>query len=116
MPYRPDAHSVSDSLGASWNGIVGRIDLSSTPRVWIDDAQAFPNLQKKSMLIRVRLGNQTGRSGSGTLTAIWPDIGVVPVTWDEKGGSAEVEVPLRDDMKGGQLPNGSARLVSRRLF
>ena len=97
MPYRLDAHSVSDSLGASWNGIVGRIDLSSTPRVWIDDAQAFPNLEKKSMLIRVRLGNQTGRSGSGTLTAIWPDIGVVPVTWDEKGGSAEVEVPLRDD-------------------
>jgi hypothetical protein len=96
MPYRPDAHSVSDSLGASWNGIVGRIDLSSTGRVWIDDAQAFPNLEKKTMLIRVRIGNQTGRSGNATLTAIWPDIGVVPVTWDEKGGTADVEVPLRD--------------------
>jgi beta-galactosidase len=30
MPYRPDAHSVSDSLGASWNGIVGKIQLSTT--------------------------------------------------------------------------------------
>src|SRR6476661_8570863 len=25
LPYRPDAHSVSDSLGASWNGIIGKI-------------------------------------------------------------------------------------------
>jgi beta-galactosidase len=98
MPYRPDAHSVSDSLAASWNGIVGRIDLSTTGRVWIDDVRVFPNLQKRSMLIRVRIGNQTGVSGSATLTAIWPDIGVVPVTWDENGGSGEVEVPLRNDV------------------
>jgi hypothetical protein len=97
MPYRPDAHSVSDSLGASWNGIVGRIELDDTNRVWIDSAQVFPYLARKTLQIRVRIGNQTGLSGSGTLTAIWPDIGVVPVTWDETGGSAEVEVPLRDD-------------------
>lgn len=98
MPYRPDAHSVSDSLGASWNGIVGRIDLSTTGRVWIDEVRAFPNLQKRTMLISVRIGNQTGLSGSGTLTAIWPDIGVVPVSWDENGGAAEIEVPLRNDV------------------
>ncbi|HEX3186122.1 MAG TPA: discoidin domain-containing protein [Pyrinomonadaceae bacterium] len=95
MPYRPDAHSVSDSVGASWNGIVGRIDLNDTNRVWIDNAQVFPNLATKSMLIKVRIGNQTGLSGSGTLTAIWPDINVAPVTWDERGGSVEFEVPLR---------------------
>ncbi len=97
LPYRPDAHSVSDSLGATWNGIVGKIELSDTGRVWIDDAQVFPNLEKKTMLVKVRIGNQTGRSGAGTLTAIWPDIGVVPVNWDENGGTAEVEVLLRDD-------------------
>lgn len=97
LPYRPDAHSVSDSLGASWNGIVGRIDLTTTGRVWIDDAQVFPNVAKRSMLIKVRIGNQTGLSGNGTLTAIWPDIGIVPVSWNEAGGTAEVEVPLRSD-------------------
>src|SRR5690349_10590940 len=98
MAYRPDAHSVSDSLGASWNGIAGRIDLSTTGRIWIDDVRAFPNLQKKTMWVRVRVGNQTGLSGSGTITAIWPDIGVVPINWDENGGLADVEVPLRDDI------------------
>ncbi|HEU4767952.1 MAG TPA: discoidin domain-containing protein [Pyrinomonadaceae bacterium] len=97
MPYRPDAHSVSDSLGASWNGIAGRIELNDTGRVWIDSAQVFPDLDKKSMLIKVRIGNQTGLSGSGTLTAIWPDIGVTHVTWDERGGTAELEVPIRHD-------------------
>jgi len=97
MPYRPDAHSVSDSLGASWNGIVGKIELTDTGRVWIDDVQVFPNLSQSSMLIKVRIGNQTGRSGVATLTAIWPDVGIVPVNWDEDGGSAEIEVPLRLD-------------------
>lgn len=99
MPYRLDAHSVSDSLGGSWNGIVGRIELTTTGRVWIDDAQVFPDLAQRKMLIKVRIGNQTGRAGAGTLTAIWPDIGVVPVNWDEHGGAAEVEVPLRLDAK-----------------
>lgn len=97
MPYRPDAHSVSDSLGASWNGIVGTIQLEDTGRVWIDDAQAFPNLKERKMRIKVHIGNVTGRSGQGTLTAIWPDLAVVPVSWDEHGGDAEIEVPLRPD-------------------
>ncbi len=97
--YRPDAHSVSDSLGASWNGIVGRIELNETGRVWIDDAQVFPDLERKSMRIKVRIGNQTGLSGSATLTAIWPDIGVTAAVWDERGGTAELEVPLRQDQE-----------------
>ena len=97
MPYRLDAHSVSDSLGASWNGIVGKIQLEDTGRVWIDDAQVFPNLAQHTMLIKVRIGNLTGHSGQATLTAIWPDIAAVPVSWDENGGRAEIEVPIRVD-------------------
>jgi beta-galactosidase len=99
MPYRPDAHSVSDSLGASWNGIVGRIELIDTGRVWIDSVQVFPNLDVRTMSIKVRIGNSTGLSGSGTMTAIWPDIGVVPVSWTETGGVAELEVPIRHDQE-----------------
>jgi beta-galactosidase len=97
MPYRPDAHSVSDSLGGSWNGIVGKIELSDTGRVWIDEIRVFPNLAQKTMLIKVKIGNVTGRSGAGTLSAIWPDLGVVPANWDEEGGTVEVEVPIRAD-------------------
>lgn len=91
MPYRPDAHSVSDSLAGSWNGIVGRIELSATGAVWIDDARVFPDVSKKSALIKVRVGNATGRAGAGRLSAGGVS---VPVEWDEKGGSKELEVPL----------------------
>ncbi|PYS69522.1 MAG: glycoside hydrolase, partial [Acidobacteria bacterium] len=51
LPYRPDAHAVSDSLGSSWNGIAGRIDLTSTTPVWIDDAQVFPNVENKTATV-----------------------------------------------------------------
>ncbi len=42
LPYRPDAHSVSDSLGGAWNGIVGKIELRSTPGVWLDTVDLYP--------------------------------------------------------------------------
>ena len=96
LPYRPDAHSVSDSLAGSWNGIVGRIELSATGKVWIDDARVFPNVRTKTALIKVRVGNAGGRAGRGTLSAGGVS---APVEWDEKGGGAQLEVPLGRDAK-----------------
>lgn len=89
--YRPDGHSVSDALGSSWNGIAGRIELTATSPVWIDDAQAFPNIEKKSVLVRVNIGNLTGSAGAGTLSSGNTS---AAVKWDEKSGQAEIEVPL----------------------
>lgn len=91
LPYRPDAHSVSDSLGSSWNGIVGKIELTPTSPVWIEDAQVFPNVEKKSALIKVQIGNLTARAGAGTLSGAGTTL---PVTWNEKGGKAEFEASL----------------------
>ncbi|MDB5949802.1 MAG: glycoside hydrolase, partial [Massilia sp.] len=89
MGYRPDAHSVSDSLGMSWNGIVGKIELRATSPVWIDDAQAYPNVRDKSVLLKVKLGNATGLAGGGVLTVN----GVAhKVTWSEAGGAFDVTV------------------------
>ncbi|HTY86380.1 MAG TPA: discoidin domain-containing protein [Candidatus Acidoferrum sp.] len=114
LPYRPDAHSVSDSLGSAWNGIAGKIELRSTPPVWIDDVQVFPNPEKQSALIRVRLGNATGKAGAGTLflpsqiapaesgdkPADSPGPGPIagfgkPVTWDTNGAVLELTLPLK---------------------
>src|SRR5437667_2182854 len=82
MPYRPDSHSVSDSLGASWNGIVGAIELKSTSRVWISDAQILPNVEKHNALIKVRIGNISGERGAGSLTFANES---TPVKGDEHG-------------------------------
>jgi beta-galactosidase len=91
MPYRPDAHSVSDSLGGTWNGIVGRIELQATTPVWLDDVQVFPDIEKRSARVKVQIGNITGRAGTGTLTVNGAS---VPASWGAQGGSAELEITL----------------------
>jgi beta-galactosidase/beta-glucuronidase len=92
-PYRPDGHSVSDAEGSTWNGIVGRIELSATSLVWIDDVQVYPNVAKRTAEVRVKIGNLTRQPGEGTVRA-----GSVAeaVRWSEEGGQATLEVPLPD--------------------
>ena len=89
--YRPDGHGVSDALGGAWNGIVGRIELTAFSPVYIDDAQAFPSVEKKSATIKVHLGNISGKAGSGAVS-----VGSVsvPANWTAQGGDVEIEVPL----------------------
>jgi len=58
MDYRPDAHAVSDSLGSTWNGIVGKIEMRSTPLVWIEDVQVFPDFKTRSVTVKIHIGNQ----------------------------------------------------------
>jgi hypothetical protein len=113
-----DSHAVSDALGATWNGIAGRIELNATSPVWIADAQAFPNVARKSALIKVTIGNATGRPGAGTLaisglsaelnaerrmgriaTLASGPIVSLAVTWDATGGHGEIEVPLGPDAR-----------------
>jgi hypothetical protein len=89
MNYRPDAHSVSDSLGMSWNGIVGGIALRATPPVYIDDAQLYPRVEDRSVLVRLRIGNALGRAGSGFVSANGKRF---PAAWSEDGGSLEFRV------------------------
>jgi beta-galactosidase len=86
-----DGHSVSDALGATWNGIAGRIDLTATSPVWIDDAQVFPNLAKRSALVKVTIGTVGGQPGTGTLSVGEKN---VPVNWSATGGEGEIEVAL----------------------
>jgi beta-galactosidase len=94
--HMPDAHAVSDALGSTWNGIAGKIELRSTPQVWLSDVQAFPNVAAKSVKLRVSIGNITGGSGSGTIEA-----GGVKreVEWVAGGGEAEIDITLGDDAK-----------------
>jgi len=91
--YRPDGHGVSDGEGAAWNGVVGRIELSATSPVWIDDAQVHPDLKQKSAQVRVTIGNLTGQAGSGILRAGQVSM---PVSWSASGGAAVIDVPLPD--------------------
>ncbi len=89
-----DAHAVTDSLGGTWNGIVGRMELQAASPVWIADVQAYPNLAKKSAMVRVKVGNATGQAGTGTLSAGGAS---TAVNWDATGGTFDLEVPLGEN-------------------
>ena len=112
MNYRPDAHSVSDSLGGSWNGIVGRISLDATSRVWIDDAQVYPNIETKSALVKIKIGNSTDQSGSGTLAANGK---TENISWNQSGGTAEIAVQFPKDTKTWDEFHPNLQKISLRL-
>ena len=63
-----DAHAVSDQTQSNWNGIVGDIELRSTPMVWLDDVQVFPDYEARSARIEMSIGNATGEAGRGEIS------------------------------------------------
>lgn len=91
---RPDGHSISDSVGSTWNGIIGDIQLEATSPVWIKSAKAFPNIEDNTVLIKGRVGNITAKPGSGKLVC---GNKTINVNWDESGGQYELKVKLADN-------------------
>ncbi len=100
LPYRPDSHSVSDSLDQAWNGIIGKIELRATPPVWIDDAQVFVDVTNKTALVKIKIMNITGQAGTGNIAAVFGGMGSINVptsiaiNWNSGGGTAELKIPL----------------------
>lgn len=68
-----NSHSISDHTQGNWNGIVGRIELRSTPPTWIEDLQVYPQIAPRFVKVRGRLGHLGGSSPPATIElAVWP--------------------------------------------
>ncbi len=99
-----NAHSVSDHTQTNWNGIIGRIALVATDRVWIDDVQVYPSVVRRAALVKVGLGNATGNVARGRLTLSAKSTSVdrpygapaktVDVRVDARGATIEIDYPL----------------------
>ncbi|HXY40675.1 MAG TPA: glycoside hydrolase [Vicinamibacteria bacterium] len=98
-----NSHSVSDHTQGNWNGIVGMIELRASSPVWVDDLQAYPGLEHRSVRLRARIGNATGAAGEGRLrVSVEPRNGAydvrpsteLGVRWDAGGGALSAELPL----------------------
>jgi hypothetical protein len=63
----PDSHSLTDQTQGNWNGIVGKIRLLATPKVWISRMEAFPDLQHQSVQVKLYLHNDLDHSTHGHL-------------------------------------------------
>jgi hypothetical protein len=64
----PDSHSITDNTQGNWNGVIGRIELQSTPLTWIEEVQVYPDLENASARIRVLVRDRSGDAGEGSLS------------------------------------------------
>ena len=51
------SHAYSEWIQTLWNGMVGKMELTATGPVWIDDVQVYPDLAKKSARVVGTLKN-----------------------------------------------------------
>ena len=51
----PDSHSITDQTQGNWNGIVGSIELQTTPKVHFSDIQIYPDLKDRKATVRISL-------------------------------------------------------------
>ncbi|MGC0252437.1 sugar-binding domain-containing protein [Pseudactinotalea sp. Z1748] len=67
----PNAHSVSDHTQGNWNGIIGEISLTAQPDVQINQVRVFPDVQRKSALVKVDIltGTAVVKNGQIRVTA-----------------------------------------------
>jgi hypothetical protein len=103
------AHSVTEYTQTNWNGIVGRIELATTDRIWIKNLQVYPDLQSKTVRVVTTLGNCTSQGASGRLlmeavTIGEPSSEAASVESDvliDEGGETGVEIslPLGDEVR-----------------
>ena len=61
------SHAITEHTQSNWNGIIGRIELTATDRVWIKSVQVYPDIQNKTARMEVKVGNHTGKSVIGMI-------------------------------------------------
>lgn len=114
VPVGMDASAVTDQTQSNWNGVVGDLKLSTTPKVFIDDVQIFPDVANKRIHVKVALGNTSGLEGQGPLSCTVAPRGKLPrfdggdlatnqethfkvAHWDKSGGKLEFDYDMPND-------------------
>ncbi len=93
-----NSHSISDHTQGNWNGLVGDLQLSATPPVWLADLQVYPHLARRSVTITGQIGNLTGTNGAGEIQFSLgrQPVETLAVMWTTHGGTFTREIPLAE--------------------
>lgn len=67
-PYRPDGHGVSDALGATWNGMVGRVALERIPDIAFQNIVLHTEPEERILCVELIFVNRTGAEAGAELT------------------------------------------------
>ena len=68
LPPVGPSHAVDERTQTNWNGIIGRIELRATDPVWMEDIQVYPDIAKTQAVVRITIGNLTGKPVKGQIT------------------------------------------------
>lgn len=98
-----DSHSITDQTQGNWNGIVGRMELQSMPKTFIEDIQVFPDVKNKKAVVKINI--QGASSGVVTLNSESynsnkihkvPSVSA-PFKSAENSTLVEIELPMGND-------------------
>ena len=67
LPPVGQSHAFDERTQTNWNGIVGRIELHAADAAWLDDVQVYPDVEKRTAVIKAVIGNTTGGDVEGEL-------------------------------------------------
>jgi len=119
LPPVGPAHAVDERTQTNWNGIVGKMELTATDAVWLEDVQVYPNAARNEARVRAVIGNITGAAFAGQISVGCESYNVdkpatfkgqtVKVKGDEKESVVEFvykpgdDVPLWDEFSPAML-------------
>jgi hypothetical protein len=108
MDVGTNSHSVTDHTQGNWNGMVGELLLRARPLLYFDDIQVFPDLEKKTALVKIKVINATGIPVEGKIIlsansfnttkfhSVIPD--ELAISFPGKEAEFEITLPMGDDM------------------
>lgn len=86
-PYRPDGHGVSDALGATWNGMAGKVALNKIPDIAVENIVLKTDPGEKKLCAELSFCNRTGGEAEAEL--------VLTVTDSKSGRQKETVCKFR---------------------
>lgn len=60
---RSSSHACTESTQTNWNGIIGRMELQAMNPLYIESIQTFPQVEDRSVKVKIRLSNASGING-----------------------------------------------------
>lgn len=103
----PFSHSYTEETQTIWNGIIGEMKVSAYDKLYIEDVQVYPDVDKKIVKLSVKLRNNTGESAKGKLTVNVNGLGydaklspqIIPFSMEKDVQVVTADYPMGDDFR-----------------
>lgn len=93
------SHEFSDESQTNWNGIIGRLELQASDKLWVENIRTYPNFEKKDLRVNIALGNTTGADLKGEVVVKFAAAEKrVPFTSTGTSSEIDVVVPISKDV------------------